>query len=781
MRIRFFLTCSIAFIILMSGCARQWIDTAGLADVSGEAGLRWGIPERAMMEGTGNVLRVISGASLGADEALEMAAGGQGRIIYSSEIAAGAEASAAYRVQFLSTQGTGRIYISALDEQGTALASAGWIFTGILPPQSQAYKWLDVRYQANYVGDWVSFRINLHEFLLKHLPPEVISRASRYRFSIETGQGQHALVTQVTLFSDLSRIIRLKPVETVLKAKQGDVFSVNALLENTSNRSISNVKLDLIEPFGFGIISDGVSQQITELQPGEKRTVSWQVKAQRPDAVNLHKPWLLRFKADGYELPPEIAVYVQDIRPGRIFYVMTEDLEPIDSAGYPVKWGNANGWIDPEELTLQMAGKSEALNRLAERYGAKWTHYTAFPALRAAEWAAEKSSSGKWQEAVRTVQESIRQQANRGHEYSIHLHMDYDPKLPGNVLSYNSGTDGIWANHLRHGWAHSIAQEGDFSDPFSRAGSLFSYQAMADELSAGSPLGQLITARVGSFDFGHGSDSEALSTRAYLKAGLWGSSDADGNAGGITSGAYGREIYLAKPDDINTPAENIRETGLVEFRPTPRDFIMYDSQKAAELNRRADEGVAFFTEQKAVKPGVHGIIGFTHAMFIMGDGDWRTLQGGQFAAIEEHLLHLKTKYADTGIITFGTANDLVKAYLDYYSPAPVALYGIRKSVNAWYSEYEVQILGRDIPFDSARPQQVRVKYPLYLRDSAYRIAILKNGAEVFSAFGVPTRDNDIVFTIDDKNASYSMKVYHSRTILTMIELWRTAKGKIFSK
>lgn len=779
MRIRFYFSCAIALVILMTGCARQWTNTAGLSPISGDAGLRWGLAERAVTEGNGNLLRIVGGSSLGAAEALEMAAGGQGKVLYFNEIAAGPEASVVYRLQFLSTQGAGRIYVSALDEQGNLLGRAGWIFTGSMPASSGSEKWLDVRYQANYVGDWISFQFNLHDFLLKNLAVESVAKASRYRFSIETGQGQHALVTQVTLLSDLTRAIRLKPADTALSAKVGDVIPVTVTLENTSNHILSDFKIELIEPFGFGVICQSdAAPQVAGLKPGEKRTVSWQVRLQRPDAVNLNKPWSLKFKVNGYELPAELSVSVKDTRPGKLFYVMTEDLEPIDSAGYPTAWGNANGWIDPEELTLQMAGKAEALNAIAERYGARWTHYTALPAIRAAEWAAARSSSGQWEKAVNTVKESIRQQAKRGHEYSVHLHIDYDPNLPGNVLSYNAETDGLWANHLRHGWAHSIAQEGDFSDPFSRTGSLFSYQAMADELSAASPLGQLITTRVGSFDFGHGSDSEAMSTRAYRKVGLWGSTDADGNAGGITSGAYGQEIYFAKPDDINVPADRLREVGLIEFRPTPQDCIMYNSQNTGELNRRADEGVAAFTDEKLVKPGIHGIIGFTHAMFIMGNGGWRSLEGGQFSAIEEHLKYLKSQYADTGILTFGTANDLVKAYLDYYSPVPVAVYGIRKSSNAIYSEYEIQLLGRDIPIDAAKPQQVSIKYPLYLRDSAYRVTILKNGSEVYSTSGVPTPYNDIVFTVDDKSASYSLKVYHNRTVLQIIELWRALKSKI---
>ena len=97
---------------------------------------------------------------------------------------------------------------------------------------------------------------------------------------------------------------------------------------------------------------------------------------------------------------------------------------------------------------------------------------------------------------------------------------------------------------------------------------LYAYQRILDELAAGSSQGQIVTTRAGFFDFGNGSESEAMSTRVYRKVGLWGSSDADGNKGGITSGAYGREIYLAKPDDIGVAADTLSDTGLVEFRPT---------------------------------------------------------------------------------------------------------------------------------------------------------------------------------------------------------------------
>ncbi|MCX7780298.1 MAG: hypothetical protein N2491_05160 [Negativicutes bacterium] len=766
-------------LLLLAGCDGAKRDLAGLTAVAGEANARWGLPNSVRVEGQGNIVRIVTGPGLGAPEALEMAAGGMGKTVYTKEIPAGPDAAAAYRLQFLSTRGTGRVVVSVLDEQGTAIGAVGWVFTGHLPLSEPAAQWIDVRYQANYAGDWVSQKLNLQDVVARHLPA-ALGKAHRYRLAVEAGEGQHALITEMTLFHDLTRLVKLTPVTDRFAVQVGDVLTVRALLENQSNRVIPNIRVEAVEPYGSGITcAENRFKDIAALRPGEKRPVEWKVRAHRPDAVNRGKPWKLVFKADGREMQGDVTVSVADNRPGRIFYVMTDDLEPIDAAGYPVAWGNANGWLEPEEYRVQMVQKAEVLNGIAEKYGAKWTHYIAWPAVRAAEWAATRSGSGKWPAVVEAIKNSVRRQSARGHEYALHLHSDYDPYLPGNVLSYNAEVDGIWANHLRHGWAHSIAAEGSFDNFASRTGFLFYYQRILDDLSAGSPLGQLITARVGSFDFGQGSESEAISTRAYRKVGLWASSDADGNSGGVTSAPYGQEIYLAKPDDINAPAVDIRHTGLVEFRPTPRVFLQYDSQSAAVMNRKVDEGIAFFTENGKVKPGVHGIIGFTHTMFVMGQGGWQSYENGQFSAIDSHLGYLKERYAERGLISFGVANDLVKAYLDYYTPLPLAVYGARKSATPFASEYEIVLLGRDIPLDADRPWQVTVKYPLYLRDSAYRISILKNGEPVFSTFGLPTPYNDIAFVVDDKTAAYTMKIYHQRGLFKLIELWRGIKHRIF--
>lgn len=75
--------------------------------------------------------------------------------------------------------------------------------------------------------------------------------------------------------------------------------------------------------------------------------------------------------------------------------------------------------------------------------------YLAMPVLEAGEWAAAQSAGQPAELVLDQVRQSVRDQSKRGHEYALHLHSDYDPEVPGNVLSYHPPVGGLWANHLR--------------------------------------------------------------------------------------------------------------------------------------------------------------------------------------------------------------------------------------------------------------------------------------------------------------------------------------------
>lgn len=766
--------------LVLGGCAEQpQVPIAGLKAATNDEVLKWGLPNQLEQQGSGNSYRVLAGQG---NEMLELAAGNQGSIEYFVEVPSDVAAFASMKLEFLSTQGNGRIILSAIDNNGNTLGETGFVYTGQLPKSTDHSTWQDVRYHTNYQGGWLENRYNFSE-MLKGLPQETLTGVTKYRLSVKVSEGQHALINRFTAGTDMAKAVRLIPNDLQYTAKQNEVFGIEADIENVSHQSLENVTVNLLEPYGFGVVAASpTTQNIAHLAPGEKQHISWQVQAQRPDAVNLNQPWSIGFSVNDIVLSAKVGVRIADSRPGKVFYVMTEDLEPIDGAGYAEAWGNCDSWLEPEELMGQMVHKAARLDQIAEKYGAKWTHYIAWPAVKAAEWAASQSQTGEWSKVVSAIEASVVQEAGKGHEYGIHFHSDYDPYLSGNVLSYNSAVDGLWANHLKHGWAHSVTREGDFNDYNSRAGMLYNYLKILEKLEVSSPQGQQLTARAGSFDFANGSADEAASTSAYQKAGLWGSSDADGNVAGITSGEYGREIYFAAPDDINTSAKDITKLGIVEFRPTPKEPIGYNNQSSSIMNHKTDQGMEYFTADAAgIKPGIHAIVGFTHAMFMMGQGDWKSLEGGQFQALDDHLSYVKNQYADKGLVTFATASELVEAYLDYYTPQLLAIYGQRISDQFGIAEYKIRLLGQDIPVDSYHRHAVTVKYPLYLRDSAYRISVLKNGQPIYSTWGLPTPYNDILFTVDDKTAVYTLKIYHNELASKFIAQIRSLKEKIFKK
>jgi len=755
-------------VISISGCRTEQLPVAGINLTSVEQIDSWDINSNLHQDGEGNLARTVAGQTLPSATALELAAGPNGTMEYRREIAASSQTVAKCQAQFLSTQGEGRVKISALDEKGQVIGSVGWVATGPMLVSDNQAKWIDSHFRTNYEGEWLDFGGNVDELFAKELP-WVLTLAKKYRLSVEVGQGQHVLIAA----SDFENIPRLGLVVTpeteTVTANLGDTVIVNTTVENRGTQPIAASVLELVEPYGYGLAAEESCSKPIDLAPGEKRKLSWRLKAKRSDAVNLGKPWELTFNIDGSTVSASVKVHIVDNRPGEIYYVMTEDLEPIDSAGYPIAWGNGDGWLEPEELKVQMVDKVEAVDAIADKYGAKWTHYIAWPVVKAAAWADEKSTTGEWKNTITEIENSVRREAGRGHEYGIHMHSDYDPALPTNVLSYNMAVDGLWANHLRHGWAHIIEAEGEsFSDYATRTGMLYNYLSILEDLTKFSPLGQLITARAGSFDFGDGQADELKSTQAYRKVGLLGGSDADGNIGGLCAGDFGKEVYLSGEDDINAPADDLKNSGIVEMRPTPLQFIEYNNQKAAVMNKKVDEGMAVFASNGKIVPGVHAIIGFTHMMFIMGQDDWKSTQGGQFSELENHLHYLHEKYINTGLLKFGTASDLVRAYLDYYTPQPVAVYGAMLDDNWGIAEYPITILGQDIPIDAAHPHKITIKYPLYLRDSAYRVSILKNGRSIYATSGLPTPFNDIDFVVDDANAKYSMKVYHNQYIYKIL-------------
>ena len=368
------------------------------------------------------------------EKMLELSAGNNGEISYTKEMIADISATANFKVQFLSTQGKGRLILQGLDENKSVVYSVGWVVTGEMSDSNDKIKWIDSRYSINFKGDWIDTFYNLQVLFDKELGAVNYNKIHYYQLVIECGQGQHALIARDDMFNDHNASLKIEPLSPKVNLVKGQEFYLQANLTNLSKYQINSAAVNLILPEGYGLVLQSPAEIVNQdLQPGETRMLKWQLLANRSNAVNLDKDWAIGFNINGLVSSNKVAVNIIDQKPGKIYYVMTDDLEPADGAGYEFNWGNKNGWLDHEEYYVQLVKKAEKLNYIANQYGAKWTHYTAIPALLAGEWVATKSQHTAWLETMMKIKQSIKQESLQ-HEYAIHMHSDYDPYLSQNVL-----------------------------------------------------------------------------------------------------------------------------------------------------------------------------------------------------------------------------------------------------------------------------------------------------------------------------------------------------------
>jgi len=533
----------------------------------------------------------------------------------------------------------------------------------------------------------------------------------------------------------------------------GRAAAVEVEVANPTAQPVS-ITLAGEEPFGAGLTFDSPRVTHLELSPGERRRVAFQVRADRPHAVNLGKPWEIVFSAGAENL--RVSIEVPDPNPGRTFYLLTEDCETFDGGPLTGNYrgaealGNHNNFMDPEDYRFQMIHKPARLNEIAERHGARWTHFYAATQRFAAQWAARQSPTGEWDRLIAEMDASVRAGSSL-HEYAPHIHFDYEPDSslpPQPRLVYDPATDGILPNdyyhpetnptHCYHDWDGSargisyIKTLGDWSALDTKAGSLRKTMLHLARLQANrrAPL----VARTGSYDFGEAAEDQAISTQAYEANGLRGNSDAYRPGAAPTPGG---QIFWCAARDRQQPIAGLRDARLAQFA------ITMDSgfPSAEEMNRW------FAAEREASRgPGVHGILFTTHAMFFAGHPDpFRSLEGGAFEQLDRHLAWVRENHPD---VEFSTATEALLEYLDYYTPLLEAstipqLCGGDPARGQY--EFPVRLLGRGIRVDEQHPATVRIAAPACFSPADLReLRVTQEGCEIARAVDFDPRHQPAV-------------------------------------
>lgn len=517
-------------------------------------------------------------------------------------------------------------------------------------------------------------------------------------------------------------------------------------VSNASSVPCDEVRVEAELPYGYGLGLAWTTDQVLSLPPNTSRRLSGVIRAQRPHEVNLSRPWPLRLiLRHGAEIVAELTttIAVTDPRPGKVYYVLTEDCETFDGGeqtgdyGANKILGNHNNWMDPEEYRIQMIEKPDALNRIAERYGAHWTHFWTATQRFAAAWAAARSPAETWTALLTALDRSILL-GSRRHEYAAHIHFDFEPDSalpPQPRLLYDPQTDGILPHeyyhpttnrwHMYHGWDGSrkgiayVKQTGDLEDLDSKIGSLRKCVRYLSRLALGGKYP--LAFRTGAGDFGAASEDVSASIRALHANGIW----VDADAGIYLDGGQlpSKQIYFCRPDNVDLEIDDLRLAGVVQLR-VPE--VTYDGNDLASLN-------AWFDRQLAASqgPGVHVIVGLTHAMFMRGEPDpFRSTTGGDFAKLEQHIRYVRTNYP---AVEFATASEAALEYLDYYSPQVSAVTTGEAEVSAEGTlvRLPIRLLGRGIPISPQDPLAVTVQVPHFLDpEHIKRMTVLEKGAGV---------------------------------------------------
>ena len=578
-----------------------------------------------------------------------------------------------------------------------------------------------------------------------------------------------------------------------------------SLANDTDCERTASITLRL--PTGAGLSLDASDPSIAAtLVPHSAHTVQWTVRADRPDAVNLQRPWSVEAiaRAEDIEERYTFRIAVPDPRPGRIFYVLNEDCETFDGGPLTGDYagrsmlGNANNFMDPEDYRVQMFEKPGRMNAVAERHGARWTHFWCVPQRVAADWAASQSPTGEWPRIAAAMDESVR----RGsvlHEYAPHIHFDYEPDSrhpPQPRLVYDPATDGILPNqyyhpvdnpnHHYHDWDGSargisyIKKLGDLTDTDSKAGSLYKYLVYLARLQANRRYP--ILARTGTFDFGIAPEDQANSTAAYQANGLRANSDAYIPQ---ADPPRGLQAYWCSPADRRSEVDSLETVRLVQLAvPYETDFRDPDA-----VNRWFRSAV-----QKAPGCGVRIVAVMTHAMFMHGEPDaFRSLDGDSFSGLDQHLQWVRSEHPE---VEFATASEAMVEFLDYYTPqleayvAPVLCGG---NPQAGVYEYGVRLLGAGIRVDERHPARLHIlPPPLFQACEVERLRVVAGGellAEVsdFDPVSRPAvsvtltcRPDDLRLQVRVKPAAIPMlAAFHDASGLPYREPPEAARGPLF--
>jgi hypothetical protein len=146
----------------------------------------------------------------------------------------------------------------------------------------------------------------------------------------------------------------------------------------------------------------------------------------------------------------------------------------------------------------------------------------------------------------------------------------------------------------------------------------------------------------------------------------------------------------------------------------------------------------------------------THAMFMRGQPDpFRSLEGGSFAALDEHLAWVRANYPE---IEFATASEAVAEFLDYYSPNLTGVVDSRLiggHPEKGRFQFPIRLLGKGIHVDAEHPAELSLMAPSLFRPGEILEAMVYRGEEELAR----ARGPEIGLVLDDRDEPLTFEVH----------------------
>jgi len=466
---------------------------------------------------------------------------------------------------------------------------------------------------------------------------------------------------------------------------KGQSMSIQLAVE--ADRSLRGCRLQVLEPFGWGLEVTTRCIVLGEISPGERKTVSFEVKAKRASEVNLNEPWVLNviLTAQDCWTSRLLRFKVTDPQPGRVFLVLTNDHEPqihrerVDPGGKCA--------VLPDEVAADLVKKAELARELAEKYGLKWTlMLDAGTAIGLPKWAGSQSTSWKpvYEKAAKFYLDSLK----KGHDCQVHLHLKAVPESFFFCYHYDSAKDIVSFDRQKqekhfgssrvNSWANMTRRYGRPTDMNSRVGSIVhAARVVTNVLASQHPFHQPVLFRAGQWDLGASVAEREKSIMALRRCGvLADSSVAQGYNCYERPFRFGsppaRATYFTFRNNPEERARSLVDAGIMQAVPillrqgghpmTPRD----DPRPVIHAYRG-------FLRGDRVAPGPHLIMEIEHFGDIRDESDASGSGGnGCWRSMERHFAAVRNKCpALEGV---GGA-EAIYAWLEYYSPEPVVRLG----------------------------------------------------------------------------------------------------------